>query len=405
MHYCGKPQYFIVPFFIKILLYLFGSGNLHLLLTYDDNSTLESVFIEREFKSTDNKKLSRAISELLLAQIEHTILNHRKLMMKKSTIALGVVVAIAGIGYSTYKTVFSATAVEVSSSELESKFAKYANAERFIAPKELNTLMENDEDVVVIGALNPMKPDQPIAGSFSMWRSDYSAKPDEYEFGGMSNTTEEMEAILGSYGATSDSTIVLYAANAHHDAARLYWQIKSLGHEDVRYLDGGLNAWIGSGYDVGTAIPDVEKTTYISQVPHPSLLATFDMVVEAQSSDEWVIIDTRSIDEFDGATTTQGAFGPGTIAGSVHINWTEALNSDTTLKSAEELKAIYSDVIKDKKVITYCQSGVRSAHTQLVLEEVLGAEEVYNYDGSWIEYSYEAYTSNNENAKVINGTI
>jgi hypothetical protein len=69
VHYCGKPQYFIVPFFIKILSYLFGSRNLYLLLTYEDNSTLDLDFIERELKNADNKKISRAIEELSLLRL------------------------------------------------------------------------------------------------------------------------------------------------------------------------------------------------------------------------------------------------------------------------------------------------------------------------------------------------
>jgi thiosulfate/3-mercaptopyruvate sulfurtransferase len=60
------------------------------------------------------------------------------------------------------------------------------------------------------------------------------------------------------------------------------------------------------------------------------------------------------------------------------------------LKSKTELDQLYGDLLKDKKVITYCQSGVRSAHTWLVLTEVLGAKEIYNYDGAWIEWSFAA---------------
>ncbi|MDW1568591.1 rhodanese-like domain-containing protein, partial [Vibrio sp. YT-15] len=108
-------------------------------------------------------------------------------------------------------------------------------------------------------------------------------------------------------------------------------------------------------------------------------------------------------DEFNGEVAVSGAYGPGTIPSSVHINWTKALNEDTTLKSAEELQALYGDIIKGKKVIAYCQSGVRSAHTTLILTEVLGAEGVYNYDGSWIEYSHAHYEQKNPEVNVING--
>ncbi len=325
--------------------------------------------------------------------------------MKKSTIALGVLAAAVAIGYPTYKTMFSAQAVSVDTSEQMSKFGQYAHAEHFISAEQLKQMMDSDKDVVVIGALNPLKPDSPISGSFTMWRNDYSAKNGAYDFGGMRNTTEEMEEILSNYGATADSTIVVYAANSHHDAARLYWQIKNLGHQDVRYLDGGLNAWIGAGYETGKANAQVARADYKAPnaAQEASTLATLDMVIEAQNSDDWVIIDTRGTDEFDGSATKKGAFGPGSIPGSVHINWTQSVNADTTLKSAEELKALYGDVIKGKKVIAFCQSGVRSAHTTMVLTEALGAEEVYNYDGSWIEYSHAHYEAKQPEVKVING--
>ncbi|SKA58124.1 sulfurtransferase [Enterovibrio nigricans] len=325
--------------------------------------------------------------------------------MKKSTVAIGVVAAVLASGYVAYNTMFGAEAVQISAEALDQKFAEYSNPEAFVSAQELKSLMDKGENVVVIGALNPVKPDAPISGSFSMWRGDYSAAEGEYAYDGMRNSVEDMEALLSKFGANTDTTIVVYAANAHHDAARLFWQIKNLGHDNVRYLDGGLNAWIGAGYPTGEANPTVAATDYDAPAPQveASTLATLDMVLAAQNAQDWVIIDTRGQEEFDGTTTVGGAFGPGTIPGSVHINWTKALNADTTLKSAEELKALYGDVIKDKKVIAYCQSGVRSAHTMMVLEEVLGAQDVYNYDGSWIEYSYAHYEQKREDVNVQNG--
>ncbi|WP_407330741.1 sulfurtransferase [Enterovibrio sp. 27052020O] len=325
--------------------------------------------------------------------------------MKKSTVAMGVLVAAMAAGYVGYTSMFGAQAVTVSADVLNEKFNEYANPEAFISAQDLKSIMGTGADVVVIGALNPMKPDAPIEGSFSMWRNDYSAADGVYAFDGMRNSVEEMEALLSQYGATPSSTIIVYAANSHHDAARLFWQIKNLGHNDVRYLDGGLNAWIGEGYPTGNANPTVTASNYEAPAPQyeADALATLEMVLAAQSSDEWVILDTRGTQEFDGSTTVSGAFGPGTIPGSVHINWTKALNEDSTLKSAEELAALYGDVIKGKKVIAYCQSGVRSAHTQMVLEEVLGADGIYNYDGSWIEYSYAHYEQSRADVPVQNG--
>lgn len=323
---------------------------------------------------------------------------------KKLLISLVALFVFVGVGvFVGYRHFFGTRKVIVDSTEQGQKIAEYANPDAFITPLQLFDLMENDsEGVVVIGALNPARADNPISGSFTMWRGDYSAAEGVYSFGGMANTVEEMEAILSRFGVRQDTTIVVYASNDHHDAARLWWQIKLLGHRDVRYLDGGLNAWIGAGYPTGNANPTVAATNYRAPNPRTVALATFDDVVAALNDPNTIILDTRAAAEEQGETTLAGAAGPGKIPGAMWINWTASVREDTTLKSRAELEAIYGS-LKGKKVITYCQSGVRSAHTLLILTQVLGFDNVKNYDGSWIEWSYQHYTQNNPAAVVENG--
>lgn len=323
--------------------------------------------------------------------------------MKKSVL-IGLLVAAVVIvgGFVGYREYFGVQAVEVDSSEQGQKIAAYANPDAFITPKQLKGLMEKNEDVVIIGALNPKNGDSPISGSHTMWRGDYSAQEGEYPFGGMRGSVELMEGILSGYGATPESTIVVYASNSHHDAARLWWQIKSLGHEDVRYLDGGLNAWIGAGYPTGDAPAEKAASAYKAPGYTDAMLAELEDVIAALDDENVVLIDTRTEEEEQGTSTKSGAFGPGKIAGAVFIPWTDANNEDTTLKSRDELAAIYGE-FEGKTLIPYCQSGVRSAHTMLVLTQVLGYENVMNYDGSWIEYSYEVYEQGSEVARIENG--
>ncbi|KAB3535321.1 sulfurtransferase [Alkaliphilus pronyensis] len=320
---------------------------------------------------------------------------------KNLMIILLALVVIAGGGYYGYTQMFGVQKVIVDATEQGQKIAEYANPDAFITPLQLKDLMDSGKDVVIIGSLNPKTGDAPIEGSFTMWRDDYSAKEGAYEFGGMRNTIEETEAILSSYGATPKSTIVVYASNAHHDAARLWWQIKLLGHKNVRYLDGGLNAWIGAGYPTGGDAPVVEATNYKAPKASEALVANFEDVVAALNTDT-VILDTRAKDEEDGSSTKKGAYGPGKISGAVWIEWTNSVNEDTTLKSLDELKELYGK-LEGKEIIPYCQSGVRSAHSLLVLTQALGYENVKNYDGSWIEWSYEYYEKNNAEALVENG--
>ncbi|OON94461.1 MAG: hypothetical protein ATN31_03340 [Candidatus Epulonipiscioides saccharophilum] len=284
------------------------------------------------------------------------------------------------------------------------KFEDYAHPESFISAQELHDLMQDEsKDVIVIGTLDPSINPAPIKNSFTMWRDDYSAKSGTFEFEGMSNSTEEMEAILSSYGATPYTTIVVYAFNDHHDAGRLWWQIKLLGHQDVRYLDGGLNAWQNLGLPTGHYPPEVNKiTNYVAPDPFLKISADLEDMINALNANNTVILDTRSAAEETGEITLDGAFGPGKIPDSIWLDWDVALEDDTTMKPLNELEEIYGD-FSEKDIITYCQSGVRSAHTLFVLTQALGYENVKNYDGSWIEWSYEYYEKANPATIIRNG--
>lgn len=300
--------------------------------------------------------------------------------------------------------------VTVDNSAQGKKISQYSNPNAFITPNQLKAMIdEKQKDLVIIGVLDPTKAlipgniaSTPIEGSYAVWRPDYSGKGSKEsiteEVDGFRKSKEAMEELLSKAGATANSKIVVYAADAHHDAARLFWQIRALGHKDVRYLDGGLNAWVGAGYKtdkVKKLADEAKKSDYKAPGYNAAVLnADVQKVVDALNNPkEWVVIDTRSKDEYDGKKTgsSKGAFGTGRLKGTVHIEWTTAVvKDDTTLKSLDELKKIYGDTIKGKKVITLCQSGVRSAHTYMVLVDALGAKEIYNYDGSWIEWSYIA---------------
>ncbi|MBS3950267.1 MAG: hypothetical protein KGZ53_06365 [Peptococcaceae bacterium] len=289
------------------------------------------------------------------------------------------------------------------------KLSRFANQDAFISPAELKMLMDRGErDVVVIGVLNPTSAllplnaaRSPIEGSFSVWRPDYSGTDSPLAVSptvsGMTRSRQVVEDLLSRAGATPASMIVVYAADAHHDAARFMWQIRHLGHRDVRYLDGGLNAWQAARFPTGRFARLAEQpllTAY--QSPNYNVAvnnADLAMVVHAlYNPREWVVIDTRSAAEYAGRSTasSRGAFGTGRLIGSVHIEWVNANAADLTLKSRDELAAIFRDTIQGRRAIVLCQSGVRSAHTYMVLAEVLGHENVFNYDGSWIEWSFVA---------------
>jgi thiosulfate/3-mercaptopyruvate sulfurtransferase len=85
----------------------------------------------------------------------------------------------------------------------------------------------------------------------------------------------------------------------------------------------------------------------------------------------------------------EGAQRAGHIPGAASVPWAQAVNEDGTFKPADELRELYSSkgvISNGDPIIAYCRIGERSAHTWFVLHELLGQDDVKNYDGSWTEW-------------------
>ena len=205
---------------------------------------------------------------------------------------------------------------------------------------------------------------------------------------------EEFERLMGSLGIGNDTTLVLYGDKNNWFAAYAYWYLKIYGHNDVRILDGGRQKWIDEGRELTTAAPDTQPASYTAQDRDESIRIYRDSVREAIGAEGKALVDVRSPQEYSGDLIAppgyeqEGAQRAGHIPTAASIPWAQAVRDDGTFKSAEELRELYGSkgVTDDKAVTAYCRIGERSAHTWFVLRELLGYEDVKNYDGSWTEW-------------------
>jgi thiosulfate/3-mercaptopyruvate sulfurtransferase len=205
---------------------------------------------------------------------------------------------------------------------------------------------------------------------------------------------EQLAQLLGSKGIGNDQTIVLYSGNNNWFAAYAYWLFKYRGVENVKLLNGGRKKWELESRLLTQDEPNRSATTYELGSERPELrIFREDVIKRAQdTSNAWV--DVRSPEEFRGELLApphlpqEQAQVPGHIPGSANITWSKTVNEDGTFKQADELKALYEaeGITADKDVVTYCRIGERSSHSWFVLRELLGFENVKNYDGSWTEY-------------------
>ncbi|MGN6252669.1 MAG: sulfurtransferase [Marmoricola sp.] len=203
---------------------------------------------------------------------------------------------------------------------------------------------------------------------------------------------QQFEALLSDRGVSNDDTVVLYGGNNNWFAAYAYWYFTLYGHADVKLMDGGRKKWELDSRELVTDVPTREKTSYTAQEQDRSIRAFRDEVVEAIGVQN--LVDVRSPDEYAGRLLApahlpqEQAQRAGHVPTSVNVPWSKNANDDGTFKSDEELKALYDEVGFDegKDTIALCRIGERSSLTWFVLRELLGRENVKNYDGSWTEY-------------------
>jgi thiosulfate/3-mercaptopyruvate sulfurtransferase len=205
---------------------------------------------------------------------------------------------------------------------------------------------------------------------------------------------EAFGELLGSRGISDEHTIVLYGDRNNWFAAYTYWYLKYYGHDDVKLLNGPREKWIAEGRATTKDAPSFEPQSFLAQEGDATIRAKRDEVMAALGEDI-NLVDVRSPQEYSGELIAmagyeqEGAQRGGHIPGAASVPWSQAVTEDGTFKSADELRDLYTGkgvINGDTPVIAYCRIGERSAHTWFVLHELLGLDDVKNYDGSWTEW-------------------
>jgi len=267
-------------------------------------------------------------------------------------------------------------------------FASFAHPERLVTTQWLSAnigtpglkVVESDEDVLLYDVGH-------IPGAVKIdWHLDLNDPVTRDYIDG-----EQFAALMSRKGISRDDTIVVYGDKSNWWAAYALWVFTLFGHEDVRLLDGGRDAWLAENRDTTLDVPDVTPTDYpVVERDDAAIRAFKDDVLAHLGSGP--LVDVRSPAEYTGERThmpdypDEGALRGGHIPTAVSIPWAKAAAPDGRFKSRAELDEVYADVDSDAEVVAYCRIGERSSHTWFVLTHLLGHEKVRNYDGSWTEW-------------------
>jgi thiosulfate/3-mercaptopyruvate sulfurtransferase len=197
----------------------------------------------------------------------------------------------------------------------------------------------------------------------------------------------QFAASMERLGIGDQTVVVAYDDQGGHFASRFWLCMTFYGHGRFHILNGGLTKWLDEGRPIVTAAPQSRAATFTPKIAEPELRVTAEQVRRAIGAPNTVLLDVRREAEYRGDEVR--AKRGGRIPGAVHALWQDNLNwdGDRTFKSVDAIRERYRllGVTPAEEIITYCQGGVRAAHSALSLL-LAGYDKVHVYDGSWDDW-------------------
>ncbi len=203
----------------------------------------------------------------------------------------------------------------------------------------------------------------------------------------MAPPAEKFMSRMRAMGVGDGHQIVVYDGAGLLSAARVWWLFRLMGHRDVAVLDGGFPKWQAEGREVEDMAPIV-KDRHLTVRFQNQLVRDVTQVSQASKLGTLQIVDARAAARFRGdAPEPREGLRAGHIPGSRNVPFNTLLNDDKTMKSPDQIRAVFEDAGVDvaKPVITTCGSGITAAVLALGLER-LGNDSWSLYDGSWAEW-------------------
>jgi thiosulfate/3-mercaptopyruvate sulfurtransferase len=193
-------------------------------------------------------------------------------------------------------------------------------------------------------------------------------------------------AWLGRMGLKPQDRVVCYDANNGTMAARLWWMLRWLGHEDVVLLDGGLAQWAADERPVTAERPAFEQTEYPCR-PRDAMLVDAAVVEQRLGGNSMLLVDARALARYRGE---QEPIDPvaGRIPGAVNRFVADNLAAEGCFKSTATLRGEIGHLLGDRapgEIVHYCGSGVAACHNVFAME-LAGFPGSRLYPGSWSEW-------------------
>ena len=198
---------------------------------------------------------------------------------------------------------------------------------------------------------------------------------------------EAITATFSKWGIDSKTQVVAYDdAGGAIAAARVWWLLRWLGHDNVAVLDGGWQHWLRENRSTHSGVEHRAARTFIPQ-PHPEWIVTAQDVLEMTHDPHARVVDVRNADRYRGENEIIDPIA-GHIPGARSAPYAGNLDADGKFLIAEQLRAKYKLLLGQAAVdhtAFYCGSGVTAAHSVLAVAHA-GLGHSRMYAGSWSEW-------------------
>lgn len=191
---------------------------------------------------------------------------------------------------------------------------------------------------------------------------------------------------LSSWGIDDSIQVVVYDHNNGGLAARLWWMLRWLGHDNVALLNGGWSAWEFAEFPVDTGKVNRDPRVF-TPVEHPQYIVDADFVEKVRLDPDYLLLDSRAAERYWGINEIIDPVA-GHIPGAVTAPYAGNLDDQGYFLNTEQLKErfdILLEGIPAENVVFYCGSGVTASHNIVAMIEV-GYEMPKLYTGSWSEW-------------------
>ncbi|WP_413532068.1 sulfurtransferase [Empedobacter brevis] len=194
--------------------------------------------------------------------------------------------------------------------------------------------------------------------------------------------TEEAQNL----GINQDSIIICYDRWGVYSSPRVWWMFKTMGHEKVYVLDGGLPAWIENNFETTSSYIHADKKGDFKANFQKDWFADTEIILNAINDKSKTIIDARSPSRFNGTSPEpRKGLRSGHIQNSKNLFFENVL-ANTKYKLKEELRTIFDEITdSSKENIFSCGSGITASILALA-STIAGFDGIKVYDGSWSEW-------------------